>query len=154
MILTCGGSASAIAGAMAAGMASMVAKLSLNKPVNLTEEEYTAIIDELESLNAALLKGCEEDIDSYLGIKAAYKLPKETEQEKEVRTRAIRDAAYHASMVPHDNGVRNKRVYELVCRLEGNSNPNCSSDLMSAKYLSESGVKGCVLNIDANLPLV
>lgn len=59
-----------------------------------------------------------------------------------------------SAFVPKNNGYNNKRVYELVCRLEGSSNPACLSDLMSAKYLSESGVKGCVLNIQANLSMI
>ena len=77
-----------------------------------------------------------------------------TDEEKEVRKQAVRDAAYQAALVPKNNGYNNKRVYELVCRLEGSSNPACLSDLMSAKYLSESGVKGCVLNIQANLSMI
>ena len=71
-----------------------------------------------------------------------------------MRKQAVRDAAYQAALVPNNNGYNNKRVYELVCRLEGSSNPACLSDLMSAKYLSESGVKGCVLNIQANLSMI
>ena len=149
-----GGSASALAGAMAAGMASMVAKLSAEKPVNFTVEQYEEIIRELEECKEALLKGSEQDNEAYLGIKNAYALPKETDEEIEVRKQAIRDAAYVAACVPRDNGMRDKRVYELVCALEGNSNPACTSDLLSAKYLSASGVRGCVLNIEANLPLI
>ena len=49
-----GGCASALSGAMAAGMLSMVAKLSKKKPVNFTEEQYDAIINELEQLNQQL----------------------------------------------------------------------------------------------------
>lgn len=149
-----GGSASALAGAMAAGMASMVAKLSTAKPVNLTVEDYNAISKECDELAQKLLKGSEKDTEAYCMIKDAYALPKSTVEEKEIRRRAVRDAAYQAALVPKNNGCDNKRVYELVCRLEGSSNPNCLSDLLSAKYLSESGVKGCILNIQANLSMI
>lgn len=149
-----GGSASALAGAMAAGMASMVAKLSMAKPVNLTAADYEAISKEADELAQKLLKGAEKDTEAYCMIKDAYALPKSTDAEKEIRKQAVRDAAYQAALVPKLNGYDNKRVYELVCRLEGSSNPNCLSDLMSAKYLSESGVKGCILNIQANLSMI
>lgn len=149
-----GGSASALAGAMAAGMASMVAKLSMAKPVNLTAEDYEAISKEADELAQKLLTGSEKDTEAYCMIKDAYGLPKSTDEEKAVRRQAVRDAAYQAALVPKQNGYANKRVYELVCRLEGSSNPNCLSDLMSAKYLSESGVKGCILNIQANLSMI
>lgn len=149
-----GGSASALAGAMAGGMVSMVAKLSHAKPVNLTVPEYEAVSKEADALAKELLRGSEQDNEAYCMIKAAYGLPKETEDEKEVRKQAIRDAAYQAALVPKQNGERNKEVYELARKLEGSSNPNCLSDLLSAKYLSHSGVKGCILNIEANLSMI
>ena len=104
------------------------------KPVNLTQEEYTAMSKELDELAQTLLKGSEQDTEAYCMIKDAFALPKSTDEEKEVRKQAVRDAAYQAALVPKNNGYNNKRVYELVCRLEGSSNPACLSDLMSAKY--------------------
>lgn len=149
-----GGSASALAGGMAGGMVSMVAKLSVAKPVNLTPEDYKAVSKEADALAKELLRGSEQDNEAYCMIKDAYGLPKATDEEKEIRKQAIRDAAYQAALVPKQNGERNKRVYELACKLEGSSNPNCLSDLLSAKYLSCSGVKGCILNIEANLSMI
>lgn len=149
-----GGSASALVGAMAGGMVSMVAKLSHAKPVNLTVEEYEAVEKEADALAKDLLRGSEQDNEAYCMIKSAYGLPKETDEEKEVRKQAIRNAAYQAALVPKQNGERNKKVYQLACKLEGSSNANCLSDLLSAKYLSHSGVKGCILNIEANLSMI
>ena len=48
----------------------------------------------------------------------------------------------------------NARVHELGAMLKGNSNPACLSDLTSALYLSEGGVKDCVLNIQATLGMI
>lgn len=149
-----GGSASALAGAMAAGMVSMVAKLSVAKPVTLTESDYQAVIKEADELAEVLLEGAAKDTQAYCLIKDAYSLPKSTDEEKKARQKAVRDAAYQAALVPEHNGFSCSRAYQLACRLEGASNPNCLSDLLSAKYLSEAGVKGCILNVEANLPLI
>ncbi|MEF9939978.1 MAG: cyclodeaminase/cyclohydrolase family protein [Clostridium sp.] len=149
-----GGSASALAGAMAAGMVSMVAKLSIAKPVTLTVEDYQSISKEADELAQILLKGSVSDTEAYCMIKDAFALPKSTDEEKAIRKQAVQDAAYQAAVVPMTNGYNDKKVYDLACRLINASNPGCTSDLMSAKYLSEAGVKGCALNIEANLSMI
>ncbi|MGD9567584.1 MAG: cyclodeaminase/cyclohydrolase family protein [Sedimentibacter sp.] len=149
-----GGSASAIAGAMAAGMISMVSKLSMQKPVRLTIEEYEKISLEADELAKELLEGANNDTKAYCMIKDAYAMPKNTDKEKQDRTKAIREAGKVAAEVPRDNGFRCKRANELALNLVGQSNPACGSDLYSAIYLSNTGVKGCILNIEANLSLI
>lgn len=149
-----GGSASALAGAMAAGMVSMAARLSAPKPSGLSPEEYGEIAVKADALAKELLDGSVKDTEAYLMIKNSYALPKSTEAQKEERSRAIREAAWQAALVPMENGFRNRTVYELYLRLDGASNPACISDLKSAGFLAMAGMKGCVLNIEANLPLV
>ena len=77
----------------------------------------------------------------------AFKLPKGTDEEKAARRAAVEAAATRAAEVPLENGRLNARVYELGVQLRGNSNPACLSDLTSALYLAQGGVKDCVLNI-------
>ena len=149
-----GGSASALSGAMAAGMISMVAKLSEKKPVNFSAEQYKAISAECDELVKKLQQGCVDDTEAYCMIVNAFKLPKGTEEEKAARSIAVQAAAIRAAEVPRDNARLNARVHELGVMLKGNSNPACLSDLTSALYLSEGGVKDCVLNIQANLSMI
>ena len=149
-----GGSASALSGAMAAGMIAMVAKLSKKKPVNFTVEQYDAIAEECDRLAEQLQEGCVRDTEAYCMIVDAFKLPKGTDDEKAARSAAVQAAATQAARVPRDNARLNARVHELGAMLKGNSNPACLSDLTSALYLSEGGVKDCVLNIQANLGMI
>lgn len=149
-----GGSASALSGAMAGGMIAMVAKLSRKKPVNFSAEQYDAIAAECDALAEKLQQGCVNDTQAYCMIVDAFKLPKGTEAEKAARSAAVQTAAIQAAEVPRDNAYLNARVYELGSSLLGNSNPACHSDLSSALYLSQSGVKDCVLNIQANLGMI
>lgn len=149
-----GGSASALSGAMAAGMISMVAKLSKRKPVNFTIEQYDAISSECDKLADKLQQGAVNDTLAYCMIVDAFKLPKGTDEEKAARSAAVQAAATKVAEVPRDNARMNARVHELGAMLKGNSNPACLSDLTSALYLSEGGVKDCVLNIQANLGLI
>lgn len=149
-----GGSASALSGAMAAGMISMVAKLSKKNPVNFTVEQYDTIASECDELAEKLQQGCVSDTEAYCMIVDAFKLPKNTDEEKAARSAAVQAAAVQAARVPRDNALLNLRVYELGMMLKGNSNPACLSDLTSALYLSQGGVKDCVLNIQANLGMI
>lgn len=149
-----GGSSSALAGAMAAGLAGMVARLSLKKPVGLTVADYEKLITEADELARKLEQGAIKDTKAYLLIKDAYGLPKGTDDEKKVRGQAISDAGIAAASVPRDNALMCKRAHGIATVLLNQSNPAASSDLASAVYLSMSGVKGCLLNIEANLPLI
>lgn len=149
-----GGSASALSGAMAAGMISMVAKLSKKKPVNFTVEQYDAISAECDALAEQLQQGSVNDTLAYRMIVDAFKLPKGTDEEKAARSAAVQAAATKAAEVPRDNARLNARVHQLGAMLRGNSNPACLSDLTSALYLAEGGVKDCVLNIQTNLGMI
>ncbi len=149
-----GGSASAIAGAMAAGLVGMVARLSLGKDYGLEDARYEALARELDTLSRDLQAGAEEDTKAFLGIKAAFALPKETDQDKAARKIAIEDAAVNAARIPKENAEKAKRVLEIHALLEGKSNPNAGSDMTGGFLLAKSALTGCALNIEANLPLI
>ena len=146
-----GGAGSALTAAMAASIVSMVAKLSRKKPVHLTVEEYEHIAAESDQLSQLLQKGCVED---YCGIVEAFKMPKGSDPEKNARRQAVEAAAVHAAEVPRDNGRLAAKVLELGMKLKGNSNPACLSDLMCAIFLSQSAIKDCALNVEANLSMI
>ena len=99
-----GGSASAVAGAMAAGLVGMVSRLSVGKEYGLPDERYLEIAEELDELAVQLKEGAVEDTRSYLGIKAAFALPKATDEQKSARRAAIESAAIKAANVPLENG--------------------------------------------------
>lgn len=149
-----GGSASALSGAMAAGLIGMVARLSTKKDFGLNNERYITIAHELDILGKELLEGAEEDTKAYLLIKSAYSLPKNTEEEKEKRKHAIEDAGVKAATVPKDNAYKCKKVYDLGLELDGKSNPAAYSDLAIGINLAKLGITGCKMNIEANLPLI
>jgi formiminotetrahydrofolate cyclodeaminase len=153
-VTTGGGSASALAGAMAAGLAGMVARLSTNKEWGFLADEYEVMAEEADGTSQELLLGAEKDAQAYMLIKKAYSLPKETKEQKAIRREEIQNAGIKAATVPLQNAILCKKVYELTLLLKGKSNSNASSDLAEAELLSHAGLIGCILNIEANLPLI
>ncbi len=149
---TGGGSASAIAGGMAAALVAMVARLSVNGAGG-EPDEYTASIAQAgAALSQALMAGGTEDAQSFDAVMAAYRLPKATDAEKTARSAAIRAAMTYATRVPLRNAELCAEVLALAARLAGRSNPRALSDLQSAVYLARAGLLGCLANVDINLP--
>jgi formiminotetrahydrofolate cyclodeaminase len=149
-----GGSASALAGAMAAGLAGMVARLSTGKEYGLTDEQYLTLAERVDSLARDLGDGSVRDSEAYLQIKQAYALPKGTPEEKAARGDAIQRAGIAVATVPLENARKCRMVSQACAQLKGKSNPNTASDLQVAEQFSRAGMQGCLLNVFANLPLI
>jgi formiminotetrahydrofolate cyclodeaminase len=148
---TGGGTASAVAGAMAAGLSGMVARLSVGREGPETDEYYREIDAEAQVLTAALMRGGREDSDAFGAVMNAFTLPKSTEEEKAARSRAIQDAMIGAARVPLANAERCLEVLGLVTRLEGRSNTNAASDLEVGRALAATGLEGCLANVEINV---
>jgi formiminotetrahydrofolate cyclodeaminase len=145
-----GGASSAMAGAMAAGMIAMVSKLSVKKDYGLSVEEHMAIAEELDKLAIELVEGGKRDEEAFISLMSAYRIPKNNDEEKSIRTDAIHHGSVLASNVPKENGLMCLKVYELGLAILGKSNPSAESDLLIAMELAKVGVYGCALNIRAN----
>jgi formiminotetrahydrofolate cyclodeaminase len=148
---TGGGTASAVAGAMAAALVSMVARLSVGKPGMEDESFYREIIFEAEGLSRRLYQGGAEDSRAFEAIRDAYKLPRTTPEEKERRLAAIQEATLQAARIPLDNAEACRQVLSLHQKLQGRFNPNAASDLECAAHLAQAGLSGCLANVEVNL---
>lgn len=149
---TGGGTASAVAGAMAAALVAMVARLSAGAGATEPEVFYQGIAESAGGLREALLDGAEEDARSFDAVMAAFRLPKTTDAEKDARRAAVQRATVYATRVPLYTAERCAAVLDLVAQLEGRSNPRTLSDLQCAGYLATAGLQGCLANVDINLP--
>jgi formiminotetrahydrofolate cyclodeaminase len=149
---TGGGSASAIAGGMAAALAAMVARLSIGRDRPEPEAYYLEVAELGSRLSDMLMAGADEDARSFDAVMAAYRLPKATTGEQDARRAAIQVAMLHATYVPLRNAEACAEVLMLAARLAGRSNPRAASDLECAGYLAHAGLQGCLANVAMNLP--
>ena len=150
---TGGGTASATAGAMAAGLVAMVGRLSLGKDLK-PDAYYAPIIAEAEALATELFNGGRIDSQAFEQVMAAFKLPKATDAEKVTRSAAIQAAWTHAANVPLANAALCNRVLQLAAQLDGCSNPDAGSDLFCAVQLASAGQAGGLANVRINLPSI
>ncbi len=151
---TGGGTASAVAGAMAAALVAMVARLSIGKKNMEKEIYYEDISAEAEKLSIELFSGGREDSEAFEAVSTAYRLPKESDPQKIVRKDAIQRAMIKAAHVPLANAGKCRRIIELFSNLQGRSNPNTASDLECAGHLARAGLSGCIANVEINLPYI
>ena len=96
-----GGSVSALNGALAAALSAMVANLTVGRKkyaeVNDLMQELSA---RFEKLSQKLIEDVDRDSDAYNRVFAAFKLPKETDEEKQARSEAIQRETKYAAQVP------------------------------------------------------
>ena len=150
-----GGSASAIAGSIAASLLAMVARLSLDRP---KYEPYRATnelaLATAEAARTRLLALADDDARAYAGFAVARKMPHDTPEQEEARTSATQAAARDASEVPLAVVRECARLLQEIATAAGRSNLNAASDLEVAGRLTAAAAHGAAANVMINLPMV
>lgn len=96
-----GGSVSALAGSMAAGLAAMVAVLShAKKGFESKQNALDHIAVRAQALKDQLLTAVDADTDAFDALLAAMRMPKATPEEQTLRDAAIADATVGAAEIP------------------------------------------------------
>ena len=143
-----GGSAAAASGAMAAGLAVMVATMCRGKKAYLQyESQYSEAIARLTPLREELKAAIDADSDSYNVVMKAYKAAKESAD----GGKAINAALQQAASVPLGVAEKVVEVARIATTLQPITNPNMKSDLITAIALSRAALEGALANVAINL---
>jgi glutamate formiminotransferase len=143
-----GGSAAAAAGAMAAGLAHMVAAMSRGKKAYLQfEAPLSLVIAELASYREELKQAIDADAESYNLVMKAYKAAREAAD----GARIVNSALQQATTVPLGVAERAAGIAKRILLLKPITNPNMASDLTTAAALAHAALQGALANVDINL---
>ena len=148
-----GGSAAAAAGAMAAGLATMAAKMSQGKKAYTQfDAELTEALTRLAALRAELLAAIDADAASYQAVVAAYRAQKQAPPEQShAADEAVTAALLGAAKVPLQVAGWADEVSTLATALRTKTNPKMGSDLAVAVALTRAAVEGALANVEINL---
>jgi methenyltetrahydrofolate cyclohydrolase len=147
-----GGSVSAYCGVLAASLGQMVCNLTIGKKKYAESEARLLIIKpDLERLSARLRELIAEDAASFEAVLGAYRLPKETDEQRVVRTETIQRALKNAVEVPLQTAELSLEVLMLLREIAEIGNSNALSDVAVGAQLAQTAVRGASYNIAVNL---
>jgi glutamate formiminotransferase / formiminotetrahydrofolate cyclodeaminase len=147
-----GGSVAALAGALAAALGEMVARISSKKKsLAANAERLEAIAGGLRIACKGLAEGIDRDAASYESVLAAHRLPKDTPEAQTHRNGAIQEALKSAVEVPLEMAHRGADVFDALGQLEPLAGPSMLSDVRVGRMMAATAVRGAIENVNANL---
>jgi methenyltetrahydrofolate cyclohydrolase len=151
-----GGSAAAVAASLGTSLGSMVFNLTVGKKAYNEYDEDTkdSILKALEITNlneGEFLNLMEKDAEEFLELMAAFKLPKNTEEEKTVRKEKIEEGYIKALQVPLTVAEKSYEIYKYIELAANYGNKNAVSDAGVAALLLQTAIESAVLNVKINL---
>ncbi len=147
-----GGSVSAIAGALGTSLISMVLNLTTsNKKYEEFHQFANENLIEVTRISERLKRLVVEDAEAFEKVMTAFKLPKNTEEEKNIRKKAIEEATRQAIAVPLETGKQCIEALSIISGVIERSNKNAISDLGVANLLLKAGCEGALYNVYINI---
>ena len=147
-----GGSVSALNGALAAALSAMVANLTIGrKKYAEVNDIMVELSSRFEKLSSRLIEDVDRDSDAYNRVFAAFKMPKDTDEEKQVRSEAIQRETKYAAQVPMEVA---RAVYEVLPQIDAiaqKGNSNAVTDACVSMMCARTAILGALLNVRINL---
>ncbi len=146
-----GGSISAYAGALGVSLATMVANLSASKRGWEDRwNEFSEWAIKGQQFKSQLLALVDEDTAAFNGIMNAFQLPKSSDEEKKIRSKAIQDATRFAIEVPLKVMQTALDSMTVIKAMAKEGNPNSASDAGVGALCAQTAVSGAYLNVRIN----
>ncbi len=147
-----GGSLSAMAAAVGAALAQMVAGLTAGrKQFEAVTAEMNELAETAAQLRADLLAAMDRDAEAYTAVMTAFRMPRETAEEKTRRADAIQQATREAARVPLAVAEKALEVMILAGTAVAKGNPNAMSDGAVGAMLARAALQGALFNVKINL---
>ncbi len=147
-----GGSVAALSGALASALAGMVAGLTIGRKGYEEHEELMTHIRQLTGNRLRLfLEDVDRDSDAYQQVFEGFRLPKNTDEEKAIRTTAIQSATRHAALVPLQVARNACELMGIIADVIRLGNRNAITDGCVALMCARSAVLGALMNVRINL---
>lgn len=151
-----GGSCSSLAGALGCGLASMMCQLTVSKKAyaevsDTDKAKFESAFQAMEDFRKELTELIDKDTEAFNHIMAAFKLPKETDEDKKLRSAAIQDATWLAIATPYRMSELSVAALRQLQVLVDFGNANAISDLGVGVLLLNAGLKGANMNVKINL---
>jgi formiminotetrahydrofolate cyclodeaminase len=147
-----GGSAAALSGAMAAALASMVVRLTLGKADYASvQQEMETLLQRTEKLRVRFQQLMLEDIEAYGRLSACFKMPRETPEERNARSKAIQERLAEAALVPLEVAERAAELMLWCKRIAEIGNRNVLSDVATGAMLAAGAADGASWMVHTNV---
>ena len=147
-----GGSVAALSGGLGAALTSMVCNLTIGK------EKYADVQDDIkktlkqsEKLRKKLIELIDEDTNAFNNVMKAFKMPKETEEQKKKRSKAIQEGYKTAAQVPLDTAKACLQILDTAKTVAEIGNVKSITDAAVSAIMARSGVESAILNVKINL---
>lgn len=147
-----GGAAAGVSGALGAGLAGMVCSLTLGKAKYADHQDLARESGEkLEQLRAGFFRGMDWDAEAFYAVSQAYKLPKDTPEEKAARMAEIQRGLQGCTQPPFEMMKLAVEGLELTAGLLGKSNRTAVSDLGVGALNLKTALQSSWLNVVINI---
>ncbi len=150
-----GGSVAALNGAIAAALVGMVANLTIGKKnYGAVEADMTALAQKMSQIKDDFIALIDKDANSFNGVIAAFKMPKDDDEQKAARTAAIQAGYKAAIAVPLDVARRAAALFDDIESALQKGNKNAESDALVAAISTRTAILSALLNVEINLAAV
>ncbi len=147
-----GGSAAAFTAAQSAALVAMVAGLTIGKKKYVdVEDRMRVILEDAEQLRQELMQTVDDDADAFTGLMAAFRLPKDSDDQMKKRDESILMATYQAAEIPLRTVRAARDLLLLSKEVAETGNQNAISDAGTAAALAYAAAVSAGANVRINL---
>ena len=146
-----GGAVAALAGAAGAALIEMVCNLTIDKKNNEDAwDRMREVRGEAERARSELVTLADRDATAFDGVIEAFRMPKDTEEQKAGRAAAIQRGYLAAAQIPLEIARASASLMPLALETVDRGNVNAASDGVSAAQMLFAGTECAIYNVQIN----